>query len=105
MRVPIVGLAQILLIVTAFNIRRDGDPHDGNEISFELLDRLTSQLESEMNEHFKDEQSSNDKKKITVKPTVAHQGSGDITVRLYPEGIKYAFEVGATSILRANQIQ
>ncbi|EYB82650.1 hypothetical protein Y032_0355g3345 [Ancylostoma ceylanicum] len=100
MRVLIVELAHFLLIVTAFNVRRDSDVHDASEISFELLDRLTSQLEKEMNENYKDvEPSSSDKKKITVKPIVAHQGGGDITVRLYPEGMKYAFEVGVTSIL------
>lgn len=88
-----------MVIVTAFNLRRTDDPHDGNEISYESLDRLTAKLESEMYEHFKDENNSNDKK-ITVNPIVAHQGSGDITVRLHPEGIKYALEVGETLILK-----
>ncbi|KHJ98744.1 hypothetical protein OESDEN_01272 [Oesophagostomum dentatum] len=90
MRVVLIELAHLLLVITAYNVRRERSLNgDKNEASFDLLERLTTQLENEFKEFYREEDS------ISDEPTPgkrAEHPSGDITVRIYPEGMKYLFE-------------
>lgn len=102
MRVLIVELAFFLLIVTAFNVRREHDqPDDDYDLSHEALKTLMARLEKDVKQQISDDDGEVERVEKTATTTTAvteeishpEHVSGDITLRLYPTGMKYALEV------------
>lgn len=103
----IVELAFFLLIVTAFNVRREHDqPDDDYDLSHEALKTLMARLEKDVKQQISDDDGEVERVEKTATTTTAvteeishpEHVSGDITLRLYPTGMKYALEQVMTAI-------
>ncbi|VDL67949.1 unnamed protein product [Nippostrongylus brasiliensis] len=95
MRVLIVELVYFLLIVSAFNIRTKRHLPD-DPLSHEYMQKLMVDLGHELKQ-FDEELSDDDPHEIvpTVSTTTlsAEHLAGDLTLRLYPQAMKYIAEV------------